>query len=93
MPGARHALHGGVRRDAYLDRTAGEVGGEAFEQDLHRELHGGAYGLVTGRSWEDQLRHAVALGAASVASPVAGEFSQTCYAGGLAAVAVRQEAC
>jgi tagatose 6-phosphate kinase len=51
------------------------------------------HGLVLGRSWEDQLRHAVALGAASVASPVAGEFSQTCYAGGLAAVAVRQEAC
>jgi tagatose 6-phosphate kinase len=52
-----------------------------------------AHGLVLGRSWEDQLRHAVALGAASVAAPVAGEFSQADYAGGLAAVAVRQEAC
>ena len=52
-----------------------------------------AHGLVLGRSWADQLRHAVALGAASVAAPVAGEFSQADYAGGLGAVAVRQEAC
>jgi tagatose 6-phosphate kinase len=53
-----------------------------------------AHGLVLGRPWEDRLRHAVALGAASVAAPVAGEFSQADYAGGLAAVAVRErEAC
>ncbi len=47
------------------------------------------HGLVRGRSWEDQLRHAVALGAASVAAPVAGEFSQADYAGGLSTVTVR----
>jgi tagatose 6-phosphate kinase len=58
-----------------------------------------AHGLILGRSWEDQLRHAVALSAASVTAPVAGEFSQADYTGGLGAVAVRhvavrqQEAC
>ena len=50
------------------------------------------HGLVLGRSWEDQLRHAVALSAASVEAPVAGEFSQADYAGGLGAVTVRQVA-
>lgn len=47
------------------------------------------HGLVLGRSWEDRLRHAVALGAASVAAPVAGEFSHAHYTGALDAVAVR----
>jgi tagatose 6-phosphate kinase len=51
-----------------------------------------AHGLVVGRSWEDQLRHAAALGAASVAAPVAGEYSHADYAGGLGAVTVRQVA-
>jgi tagatose 6-phosphate kinase len=50
------------------------------------------HGLVLGRSWEDQLRHAVALSAASVTAPVAGEFSQADYTGGLGAVAIRQVA-
>jgi tagatose 6-phosphate kinase len=45
-----------------------------------------AHGLVLGRPWEDRLRHAVALGAASVAAPVAGEFSQADYAEMLEAV-------
>jgi tagatose 6-phosphate kinase len=48
-----------------------------------------AHGLVLGRSWEDRLRHAAALGAASVAAPVAGEFSEAGYAGALASVTVR----
>jgi tagatose 6-phosphate kinase len=48
-----------------------------------------AHGLVLGRRWEDRLRHAAALGAASVAAPVAGEFSQADYAGALDAVTVR----
>ncbi len=48
-----------------------------------------AHGLVLGRPWEDRLRHAAALGAASVAAPVAGEFSQAEYAGALGAVTVR----
>ena len=42
-----------------------------------------AHGLVLGRPWEDRLRHAAALGAASVAAPVAGEFSQADYAAAL----------
>ena len=33
-----------------------------------------AHGLVLGRPWDERLRHAVALGAATVAAPVAGEF-------------------
>ena len=34
-----------------------------------------ADGLVRGLEWPDLLRHAVALGAATVAAPVAGEFA------------------
>jgi tagatose 6-phosphate kinase len=47
------------------------------------------HGLVLGRPWEDRLRHAVALGAAAVAAPVAGEFSHADYAAGLGTVTVR----
>jgi len=49
-----------------------------------------AHGLVLGRPWEERLRHAAALGAASVAAPVAGEFSQADYAEALAAVTVKR---
>jgi len=53
-----------------------------------------AHGLVLGRPWEERLRHAVALGAASVAAPIAGEFSQADYAEMLEAVTVsRAEVC
>jgi tagatose 6-phosphate kinase len=52
------------------------------------------HGLVLGRPWGERLRHAAALGAAAVAAPVAGEFSEADYAAGLFSVAVRrQEAC
>jgi fructose-1-phosphate kinase PfkB-like protein len=47
-----------------------------------------AHGLVSGRSWPGRLRHAVALGAATVASPVAGEFQPADYSAGLAAATV-----
>ena len=46
------------------------------------------HGLVLGRPWEERLRHAVALGTASAASPVAGEFSHADYAEALAGVRV-----
>lgn len=49
-----------------------------------------AHGLVLRRSWEDRLRHAVALGAASVAAPVAGEFSHADYAAGVGTATVRR---
>jgi tagatose 6-phosphate kinase len=49
-----------------------------------------AHGLVLGRPWDDRLRHAAALGAAAVAAPVAGEFSQADYASALRAVAVHR---
>jgi tagatose 6-phosphate kinase len=49
-----------------------------------------AHGLVLGRPWDERLRHAVALGAASVAAPVAGEFSHADYAEALEAVAVKR---
>ena len=39
-----------------------------------------AHGLILGRPWGERLRHAVALGAASAAAPVAGEFSHSQYA-------------
>jgi 1-phosphofructokinase family hexose kinase len=49
-----------------------------------------AHGLVFGRPWPDRLRHAVALGAATVASPVAGEFVPADYAAGLETATVRE---
>jgi tagatose 6-phosphate kinase len=47
------------------------------------------HGLVLGRPWDERLRHAVALGTASAAAPVAGEFSPDDYAGLLAGVTVK----
>jgi tagatose 6-phosphate kinase len=49
-----------------------------------------AHSLVSRRSWPDRLRHAVALGAATVASPVAGEFVPADYAAGLETATVRE---
>lgn len=49
------------------------------------------HGLVLGRPWDERLRHAAALGAASVAAPVAGEFSHADYASALSAVAVNRD--
>jgi len=51
-----------------------------------------AYGLVLGRPWGERLRHAAALGAATVAAPVAGEFSDADYARALSAVTVHRAA-
>jgi 1-phosphofructokinase family hexose kinase len=48
------------------------------------------HGLVLGRPWEERLRHAVALGTASAAAPVAGEFSRADYAEMLAGVRVNR---
>jgi 1-phosphofructokinase family hexose kinase len=48
------------------------------------------HGLVIGRAWDERLRHAVALGAASAAAPVAGEFSDADYAEALAGVKVNR---
>jgi tagatose 6-phosphate kinase len=45
-----------------------------------------ARGLVLGQPWPDRLRHAVALGTATAAAPVAGEFSRADYARTLDAV-------
>jgi tagatose 6-phosphate kinase len=47
-----------------------------------------AHGLVLGRPWDERLRHAVALGAATAAAPVAGEFRSCDYVGALDAVTV-----
>ena len=47
-----------------------------------------AHGLLLGRPWPERLRHAVALGTAAVASPVAGEFSLADYARMLTEVTV-----
>ena len=47
-----------------------------------------AHGIVLGRPWHERLRHAAALGAATAAAPVAGEFRQQDYLGALRAVAV-----
>jgi tagatose 6-phosphate kinase len=49
-----------------------------------------AHGLVLGRPWEERLRHAAALGAATAAAPVAGEFRRQDYLGALTAVTVEE---
>jgi tagatose 6-phosphate kinase len=49
-----------------------------------------AYGLVAGRPWGERLRHAVALGTASAAAPVAGEFSPDGYSSVLTGVTVHR---
>jgi tagatose 6-phosphate kinase len=50
-----------------------------------------AYGLAAGLPWDERLRHAVALGAAVAAAPVAGEFRPADYHQLLAGVTVRRE--
>jgi tagatose 6-phosphate kinase len=47
-----------------------------------------AHGLALGRPWDERLRHAAALGAATAAAPVAGEFRRQDYLGALTAVTV-----
>ena len=42
-------------------------------------MAGLALGLASGWSWPDRLRHAAALGTATVAAPVAGEFDRAEY--------------
>ena len=49
-----------------------------------------AHGLVLGRPWDERLRHAVALGAATAAAPAAGEFRPADYASALPQVTVRR---
>jgi tagatose 6-phosphate kinase len=51
-----------------------------------------AHGLVLGRPWQERLRHAAALGAATVAAPVAGEFSAADYARALGTATVHRAA-
>ncbi|HEX4088773.1 MAG TPA: hexose kinase [Trebonia sp.] len=50
-----------------------------------------AHGLALGRPWNERLRHAAALGAATVAAPVAGEFSDDDYADALSAIALHRD--
>jgi tagatose 6-phosphate kinase len=50
-----------------------------------------AHGLVLRRPWDERLRHAVALGTAAAAAPVAGEFSRADYASVLDSVAVARD--
>jgi tagatose 6-phosphate kinase len=49
-----------------------------------------AHGIVLGRPWDEQLRHAAALGAATAAAAVAGEFRQQDYLDALPAVALEE---
>jgi tagatose 6-phosphate kinase len=49
-----------------------------------------AHGLLLGRPWPERLAHAAALGAATVAAPVAGEFSHADYTGSLGSVTVTE---
>jgi len=48
------------------------------------------HGLVLGRPWDERLRHAAALGAATAAAPVAGEFRRQDYLDALSAVTVEE---
>jgi len=49
-----------------------------------------AHGIALGRPWGERLRHAAALGAATAAAPVAGEFRRQDYLDALRAVAVEE---
>jgi fructose-1-phosphate kinase PfkB-like protein len=49
-----------------------------------------AHGLVLGRPWDERLRHAAALGAATAAAPVAGEFRRQDYLGALSTITVEE---
>jgi tagatose 6-phosphate kinase len=49
-----------------------------------------AHGLVLGRPWAERLRHAAALGTASVAAPAAGQFAEADYRRALAGTQVTQ---
>jgi tagatose 6-phosphate kinase len=49
-----------------------------------------AHGIVLRRPWDERLRHAAALGAATAAAAVAGEFRQQDYLDALPAVAVEE---
>lgn len=50
-----------------------------------------AHGLAIGRPWDERLRHAVAIGAAAAAAPVAGEYSHAVYLSALSTAAVYRE--
>ena len=99
-PGGRRAGGGGLagrRRPAGRDRgrqlagTAGRRGDREPDRAGDAVAAGLAHGLVLGRPWDERLRHAVALGTATAAAPVAGEFSHEHYASALAAVTVQPE--
>jgi tagatose 6-phosphate kinase len=49
-----------------------------------------AHGLVLGRPWPERLRHAAALGTASVAAPAAGQFGGADYRRALAGTCVTE---
>jgi len=49
-----------------------------------------AHGIVLRRPWDERLRHAAALGAATAAAPVAGEFRPQDYRDALRAVTVEE---
>jgi tagatose 6-phosphate kinase len=51
-----------------------------------------AQGLVLGRPWAERLRHAAALGTASVAAPAAGQFAEADYLRALAGTQVTEQA-
>ena len=50
------------------------------------------HGLIRRQAWPDRLRHAAALGAATVAAPAAGEFHTGTYQRRLAEVRVTEPA-
>jgi tagatose 6-phosphate kinase len=49
-----------------------------------------AHGLVLGWPWAEVLRHAAALGTASVAAPAAGQFAEADYQRALAGTQVTE---
>jgi tagatose 6-phosphate kinase len=73
----------------WLARPAAVTGNATGAGDA--VVAGLAHGLVLGRPWDERLRHAAALGSATVAAPVAGEFRDDDYASALSAVAVIRE--
>jgi hypothetical protein len=82
--------------DGLLAATGGgcwRAGAPPWPGHDQRRRRGGAalaHGLVLGRPWDERLRHAAALGGATAAAPVAGEFRRQDYLGALSAVTVEE---
>ena len=84
----RRPARGDRRRDLARGAAGRVAGNPTGAGDA--VVAGLAHGLVLGRPWPERLRHATALGTASVAAPGAGQFAVADYERALAGTRVTQ---